>query len=682
MTAQSATGTTVAETNLKPGALRLPSIFMQSLTMVAPGIAALFYTPVVVAQAGLAAPLAYPIAFVIVLLTAIVLAQLARAVPGAGGYYNYVSRGINPTRRVPRVVAEPHLRPARPRRGDRLRRLRPRQLARLDRARLVDWFPIGVRRRDRHDRGDHPVPGRPAVGQDAGHHRRDRADRRLPCSACGASPIRDPAGSTSSRSTPATRRASRACSSPPSSPSRPSPAGKARRRWPRSPRTRPRTCPRALIGSVILFGIFIVIVQWGVMIGWGTDHYKDHRPSRPSCRASSLAKQFWGDFWGILLVMLISSVIAVSIACANVSHPDVVPDGRGRSLPEVVRGGPSDPQDPGQRDHRPVGPGDRDGDRADGIAALFTPVPEGARRPSRSTRSTRTSTTSMATCIGYVVLIIYTMGNIAAYMLYRRERKSEFNWVLHGLFPLLSTLGMVARPAVLAEHLRGEPRVPARQGDAPAGAVQHPGRLRRGLVPDRRSSWSSTCARPVTPTGCRRQPTAPPNDRPPRRRSRPSRASGDRHRLTVRTDDDPTAARDRHVTGDGLLSRRGPDPQPAAAAHPPSPRPHERQRHDEPVGHGLVPCTSSSAGSAGSTRWPASGSSPSATGSAGAFACSSSGPGPGSPSTSSSTARSTSGGASSAAGRWPGSPTRGPSGRGSTRTRTGAGSAPGAAGWS
>src|SRR5512142_587303 len=91
-----AAAVTVAETELKPGALRLPSIFMQSLTMVAPGIAAMFYTPVVVAQAGLAAPLAYPIAFVIVLLTAIVLAELARAVPGAGGYFNYVSRGINP----------------------------------------------------------------------------------------------------------------------------------------------------------------------------------------------------------------------------------------------------------------------------------------------------------------------------------------------------------------------------------------------------------------------------------------------------------------------------------------------------------------------------------------------------------------------------------------------------------
>jgi len=82
---------TVAQTKLKAGALRLPSIFMQSLTMVAPGIAALFYTPVVVSQAGLAAPLAYPIAFIIVLFTAVVLAELAKAVPSAGGYYTYVA---------------------------------------------------------------------------------------------------------------------------------------------------------------------------------------------------------------------------------------------------------------------------------------------------------------------------------------------------------------------------------------------------------------------------------------------------------------------------------------------------------------------------------------------------------------------------------------------------------------
>ena len=76
MTQAAMPAVSVAQTELKAGALKLPSIFMQSLTMVAPGIAACFYTPFVVTQAGLAAPLAYPIAFVIVLLTAVVLAEL------------------------------------------------------------------------------------------------------------------------------------------------------------------------------------------------------------------------------------------------------------------------------------------------------------------------------------------------------------------------------------------------------------------------------------------------------------------------------------------------------------------------------------------------------------------------------------------------------------------------------
>ena len=47
-----------------------------------------------------------------------------------------------------------------------------------------------------------------------------------------------------------------------------------------------KNVPRALIGSVILFGIFIVIVQWGVMVGWGTDNYAGMAKPASSCRAS------------------------------------------------------------------------------------------------------------------------------------------------------------------------------------------------------------------------------------------------------------------------------------------------------------------------------------------------------------------------------------------------------------
>jgi amino acid transporter len=59
--------------------------------------------------------------------------------------------------------------------------------------------------------------------------------------------------------------------------------------------------------------------------------------------------------------------------------------------------------------------------------------------------------------IGYVVLAIYTLGNVAAFMLYWNERRSEFNWLLHGLFPLLSTLGMVAVLLFSLNIIGGDP---------------------------------------------------------------------------------------------------------------------------------------------------------------------------------------------------------------------------------
>src|SRR5258706_11176439 len=86
----------VAQTELKAGALHLPEVLMQSVTTIAPAIAALFFTPAVVGFAGITSPLAYPIAFVITLLLGIVLVQFTKKMPTAGGYYTYISRSIHP----------------------------------------------------------------------------------------------------------------------------------------------------------------------------------------------------------------------------------------------------------------------------------------------------------------------------------------------------------------------------------------------------------------------------------------------------------------------------------------------------------------------------------------------------------------------------------------------------------
>ena len=429
----------VADTKLKAGALKLPSIFMQSLTMVAPGIAALFYTPVVVSQAGLAAPLAYPIAFVIVLFTAIVLAQLARALPSSGGYYTYVSRGIHP--RAGFLVSWLNVIYA------------PLVLGAVTvfggyvissslgwTGTLADWFPlifglvmvsivaavqfIGV-----------TISGKTLVITGG--------IELIVVSLLGLWGLVNPGPGGFNFS--------------PFNPGNASSAAgifiaavfaiQAFTGWegsaPMAEETENPTknVPRALIGSVILFGIFIVVVQWGVMVGWGTDRFADMTKPGIELPGITLAKQFWGDFWVVLLVMLVSSVIAVSVACANVGTRMWYRMGVDGALPKWFA-----------KVH-PTRKTPVNAIIAQWILAIATAIGLTAL-VYVTTPTTADSPMNLATAyqyqyyfdgylIGYVVLFIYTLGNIAAYMLYRRERRSEFSWVLHGLFPLLSTLGMV-----------------------------------------------------------------------------------------------------------------------------------------------------------------------------------------------------------------------------------------------
>jgi amino acid transporter len=438
MSTQAAT-VTVAETTLKSGALRLPSIFMQSLTMVAPGIAALFYTPVVVAQAGLAAPLAYPIAFLIVFFTAIVLAELAKAVPSAGGYYTYVSRGIHP--RVGFLVSWMNFIYA------------PLVLGAVTvfggyvissslewTGILADWFPLlfGV-----------AIVSLVAYIQYMGVQLSGKTlvilggVELVVVSLLGlwglVNPgpgglnfkVFDPGNATSiSGLFLASVFAIQAFTGWEGA----APMAEESE----NPR---RNVPRALIGSVILFGIFIVLMQWGVMSGWGTDRYSDI-PSSPELPGIVLAKQFWGSLWWILLVMLISSVIAVTIACANVGTRMWFRMGVDGALPKwFARVHP---------DHKtPV-----NAIIAQWVVAVLTAVGFTALVLITSPAPSGGGMIPMATAyqyqyyfdgylIGYVVLFIYSLGNLAAYMLYRRERRSEFSWWRHALFPILSTLGML-----------------------------------------------------------------------------------------------------------------------------------------------------------------------------------------------------------------------------------------------
>src|SRR5262245_20330765 len=81
---------------LQRGALRLPQVLMQGIGHTAPATAILLTLPFITSQAGIVAPLAYLIAFLLVLMLGLGLTQLAKHLPSAGGYYTYVSRTVHP----------------------------------------------------------------------------------------------------------------------------------------------------------------------------------------------------------------------------------------------------------------------------------------------------------------------------------------------------------------------------------------------------------------------------------------------------------------------------------------------------------------------------------------------------------------------------------------------------------
>jgi amino acid transporter len=82
-------------TELRAGALKFPEVLMQGITHIAPAVSLILTLQIITSMAGVTSPLAFFIAFLIVLTLGISLTQLARHLPSAGGYFTYVSRTVH-----------------------------------------------------------------------------------------------------------------------------------------------------------------------------------------------------------------------------------------------------------------------------------------------------------------------------------------------------------------------------------------------------------------------------------------------------------------------------------------------------------------------------------------------------------------------------------------------------------
>lgn len=181
-----------------------------------------------------------------------------------------------------------------------------------------------------------------------------------------------------------------------------------------------RNVPRALLYSVTIMGVFFIFCSWGLLVGWGTNHVSTFATST-QLPAFVLGKQFWGGAWIIVLLAIINSTFAICLSSATVATRMIYAMARAGALPRTLA---------------KLHPTHKTPVNAVGLL-LVVSVTVGLFL------GLRTGTQNEYFMMGLVFVLAttwaYVMANIGNFRYFYRERRSEFNWFLHLVCPIIGT---------------------------------------------------------------------------------------------------------------------------------------------------------------------------------------------------------------------------------------------------
>jgi amino acid transporter len=409
------------ESGLRSGALGLSGVLMQGITHIAPATATLFTIQLTTSYAGVTAPLAYLVAFLIVMMLGVSVTQLAKHLPSAGGYYTYVSRTVSPRAGfltswlfsiyeptnsgyclafvgsvLERALrAEYHL-------------VFPWWIFLLMAGAFVTWVTyrgIELSATMLMVFGIAEVvivlllsvwglfqPGNGGINFSSFQPGNARSLGGLSLAVVfsifaltgweGVAPLAEESENPQ------------------------------------------RNLPRAIIAAILFMGGFLVLCSWGLLVGWGT---ADVRAFVGSVENPTfvLARRLWGHAWILVLLALLNSMIAVAIATNNGATRVWFAMARSGSLPRsLARVHP--------RYQTPV-----NAVIVQAIVMLGVGLGLGVWiGPEKEFEL-------MAAVVTFALIFIYSAGNLGVFLYYSRERKEEFHWILHAVFPLLGTVALV-----------------------------------------------------------------------------------------------------------------------------------------------------------------------------------------------------------------------------------------------
>ena len=408
-------------TDLQENAIGLVGATMQAITHISPAIAAFFFTQFVISLAGITAPLAYVAGFIVVLLLGNTLIQLSKHLPSAGGYYTYVSRAIHPRAGfltswmfilyspiasgpvyaffgfiiqnelksnwnidIPYLWAISVLVFAPVIAFFQIRGLKLSAEVLLITGGLEMLIVLLLAITGFINPGDGGVsisvfdPGKiPAFEGFA---------LAVVFSVQGltgweaAAPLAEE--TTNSK----------------------------------------RNVPGSVLLSIVLIGVFLVIVFWGVISGYGSNNVQAIIDTK-ELPALELAHRLWGAAWVLILFAFLNSVIGNGLACANVSTRMWYGMARSGSFPKALAKTHPEHKTPVNAILLQMA-----------LSLFIGLVPAIIWGPDVSFFFVD----GLILVLG--VTVVYVMANLAVFMFYRGEKKAEFNVLLHLIFPLIGTI--------------------------------------------------------------------------------------------------------------------------------------------------------------------------------------------------------------------------------------------------
>jgi amino acid transporter len=186
-----------------------------------------------------------------------------------------------------------------------------------------------------------------------------------------------------------------------------------------------RTIRQAVIYSALGIGIFYVITTYAATVFFGPGRMADFAAFGNGNPWDGLARQVWGAGWVVVFLAIANSAIANANAAANATTRTWYAMGRIRLLPAAFA-----------RVH-PVRRSPSVAVTAQFVFALIISLWLGKQY------GPLTAFALIATIDTAIIITIYILVNLACMLFYGRQRRAEFNPLLHGVVPVLGILAFV-----------------------------------------------------------------------------------------------------------------------------------------------------------------------------------------------------------------------------------------------